>query len=211
MSGTGPNVPNDSAEVTRYEKTSTRPARHCSQECSRSFGEHPKAALAARSCSIVLCGQAPKPRSGAPKARGLTAKPRIERRLAAMHVGIGHVREIKYQILQTLSPRASPDLKSKNSPDKISCEYQLRKRSVNKYLRSNQPARTGPPEKPFSFVPGGEVKTPYVRDRSARPSWKDRRCRLGNEVECGASRNGIRAYEFSRVQCLAAAICSISF
>ena len=109
------------------------------------------------------------------------------------------------------APRASPDLKSKNSPDKISCEYQLRKRSVNKYLRSNQPARTGPPEKPFSFVPGGEVKTPYVRDRSARPSWKDRRCRLGNEVECGASRNGIRAYEFSRVQCLAAAICSISF
>ena len=107
--------------------------------------------------------------------------------------------------------RASPDLKIKNSPDKISCEYQLRKRSVNKYLRSNQPARTGPPEKPFSFVPGGEVKTPYVRDRSARPSWKDRRCRLGNEVECGASRNGIRAYEFSRVQCLAAAICSISF
>ena len=102
MSGTGPNVPNDSAEVTRYEKTSTRPVRHCPEECSRSFGEHPKAALAARSCSIVLCGQAPKPRSGAPKARGLTAKPRIERRLAAMHVGIGHVREIKYQILQTL-------------------------------------------------------------------------------------------------------------
>ena len=31
-------------------------------------------------------------------------------------------------------PRASPDLKIKNS-DKISCEYQLRERSVNKYLR----------------------------------------------------------------------------
>ena len=30
---------------------------------------------------------------------------------------------------------ASPDLKIKNSPDKISCEYQLRERSVNKYLR----------------------------------------------------------------------------
>ena len=35
---------------------------------------------------------------------------------------------------QAGSPRASPDLKIKNS-DKISCEYQLRERSVNKYLR----------------------------------------------------------------------------
>ena len=30
-------------------------------------------------CSTVLSGQAPKPLSGAPKARGLTAKARIER------------------------------------------------------------------------------------------------------------------------------------
>ena len=33
-----------------------------------------------------------------------------------------------------ITPRASPDLKIKNS-DKILCEYQLRERSVNKYLR----------------------------------------------------------------------------
>ena len=68
----------------------------------------------------------------------------------------------------TSPPRASPDLKIKNSPDKISCKYQLRERSVNKYLRwHDRISRPGqdPPEKPFSFFPGGEVKTPYVRER----------------------------------------------
>ena len=50
----------------------------------RSFGEHPGSASAARSavCSTALSGQAPKPHSGAPKARSLTAKARMERRSA---------------------------------------------------------------------------------------------------------------------------------
>jgi hypothetical protein len=40
-----------------------------------------RAGISARAaiCSTVLSGQAPKPLSGAPKARGLTAKARIER------------------------------------------------------------------------------------------------------------------------------------
>ena len=69
------------------------------QKCSRSSGEHPKAALAARSCSIVLSGQAPKPRSGAPKARGLTAKAQIERSSACRDA----------RCHRTLSKRSSPD------------------------------------------------------------------------------------------------------
>jgi hypothetical protein len=57
------------------------------KKCFRSFGEHPRSASAARSavCSTALSGQAPKPHSGAPKARSLTAKARKERRLAALH------------------------------------------------------------------------------------------------------------------------------
>ena len=43
-------------------------------------------------------------------------------------------KKLARHVLATLCPRASPDLKIKNS-DKISCEYQLRERSVNKYLR----------------------------------------------------------------------------
>jgi hypothetical protein len=65
------------------------------------FGEHPGGAFAARSavCSITLSGQAPKPHGGAPKARGLTAKARIERRSACSDAWPSDtVREIEYQI-----------------------------------------------------------------------------------------------------------------
>ena len=79
----------------------------------------------------------------------------------------------------TKAPRASPDLKSKNSPDKISCEYQLRKRSVNKYLRSNQPARTGPPEKPFTFVPGHTVTERGAAFKSLADPWVDTSSPMG--------------------------------
>jgi hypothetical protein len=62
------------------EKACTQPVRHCRQKYYRSFGEHPRTALVARSaiCSTALSGQAPKPHSGAPKAWSLTAKARIE-------------------------------------------------------------------------------------------------------------------------------------
>ena len=55
--------------------------------------------------------------------------------------------------------RASPDLKIKNSPDKISCEYQLRERSVNKYLRwHDQISRPGQDPR----------KSPSASSRAAR-------------------------------------------
>jgi hypothetical protein len=59
------------------EKTSTPPVRHCPQKSAL----YCRAGISARAaiCSNVLNGQAPKPISGAPKARGLTAKARIER------------------------------------------------------------------------------------------------------------------------------------
>ncbi len=59
----------------------------------------------AASCSIVLSGQAPRPPSGAPKARGLTVKARIERSwmLPRMLIGSDIVREIEYQILHLSS------------------------------------------------------------------------------------------------------------
>ncbi len=59
----------------------------------------------AANCLIVLSGQAPKPLSGAPKARGLTVKARIERSwmLPRMQIGSDIVREIKYQILHLIT------------------------------------------------------------------------------------------------------------
>jgi hypothetical protein len=57
---------------------------------------------AALVCSVALSGQAPKPHSGAPQARGLTANARTERSSMSPQCASSSdtVREIKYQILQ---------------------------------------------------------------------------------------------------------------
>jgi hypothetical protein len=99
--------------ICSSEKTNTRPVRHCPPKTySRFFGEHLWAAFAARSadCSTALSGQAPKPRSSAPKGPGLTAKERIERSSPQPRCkpSSDTVREIKYQILQLKRPVGRP-------------------------------------------------------------------------------------------------------
>ena len=66
---------------------------------------------------------------------------------------------VRLQMKYADDPRASPDLKIKNSPDKISCKYQLRERSVNKYLRwHDQISRPGQDPR----------KSPSASSRAAR-------------------------------------------
>ena len=70
-----------SANIDRREVHMRKPALHLSDIVRKrvhpiiGWGISARAAI----CSTVLSGQAPKPLSGAPKARGLTAKARIER------------------------------------------------------------------------------------------------------------------------------------
>ncbi len=58
-------------------------------------------------CSVALSGQAPTPHSGAPKARGLTAKARTERSSALPQCAwlSNTVREIEYQFLHLIDQR----------------------------------------------------------------------------------------------------------
>jgi hypothetical protein len=58
-----------------------KPALHLSDIVRKKNAPHCRVGISASAaiCSIGLSGQAPKPLSGAPKARGLTAKARIER------------------------------------------------------------------------------------------------------------------------------------
>src|SRR6266568_3152496 len=86
------------------EETSTRPVGRCLtsvylQFWRASLGTHSRHGCPV--CSVALSGQAPTPHSGAPKARGWTAKARTEQSSALPQCAwlSNTVREIEYQFL----------------------------------------------------------------------------------------------------------------
>jgi hypothetical protein len=103
-----------------------KPALHLSDIVRKSLwaGISERAAI----CSTVLSGQAPKPLGGTPKARGLTAKARIERSwmLPRMQIGSDIVRKIEYQILQ---PRLC-----RNAAEKLRMKHVLPAAVTNCYI-----------------------------------------------------------------------------
>jgi hypothetical protein len=92
----------------KFEETNTRPVGRCLtsvylQYWQGSLGTHSRHGRPV--CSAAPSSQAPTPHSGAPKARGLTAKARTERssmlpRCASLS---DTVREIEYRFLQVIS------------------------------------------------------------------------------------------------------------
>src|SRR6266498_4473051 len=110
------------------EETSTRPVGRCLtsvylQYWRASSGTHFAAWCPV--CSVALSGQAPTPHSGAPKARGLTAKARTEQSSALPQCAwlSNTVREIEYQFLHLdqpdLPPSTSPAVPSATAWDQL--------------------------------------------------------------------------------------------